>query len=505
MLLLKPLVSVSDPCSPNPCANGGVCKRDNGDTFTCACNGTGYGEPTCEIAVVRFSPIQTNTDGSSITIDLSTDATLTRSSVLITVMVRASGTTSRVALRLRRRTRTVTQTVPATVGIMTVTLPKNSNEFIYEPRERTAFVSGGGSGAGNQDTYFQQLGLLRGQLKPSCCSADDQLTITCPGATTETISLLSPCQWSTTRTGVTRSIGSVFAQSKYLALPMSISGLRYRNAPYQNNLRNSADECDPCDTCANDNSGQCYCYSHSPLNTLEFLQARALGFTYIKGIQKLLPSWLEMSVDLENILDSSPVTDFDMFAPITRANEEVSSIEGCGKLTGLMNGIFSVLRHDKTLSALIDGERYMYSERLNGEGGDNNMCFAVDMCQGPDSPVHMQISRSVSDILASQFLRRFASRQWTFVFNTVSVFKNPVAHRGSRQFWNGVQNIATPEVLADVSTNVDVGLVFSEVSLSMRLDFTGNSAINYEVSQQIFFTSLASIISLIGQGGIPRW
>ena len=315
-----------------------------------------------------------------------------RSSERIPVRLRTSSGTLSSVLRLRSNTRSVTETLPATVGIMTVMLQINNNDFIYEPQERTVFVS---SGAGNEDTYYEQMNLPRGHTKPSSCGADDQVTISCPGMTTETISLLSPCQWSTNRDDVTWTISTVFAQSKDLVLPTSISGLHYRNIPartYINSLRNTAGECQPCEKCENDDGGQCYCYTHFPQNTLEFLQTRALGVTYINEIQNLLPSWLKMSVDLANPLDSNQITDFDLFAPITRPNEEVSSIEGCEKLSSLMNGIFSVLRHDKAFSADIDGETYTYSERPGNKGSENTMCFAVDMCQRLDYPVHMQIS-----------------------------------------------------------------------------------------------------------------
>ena len=190
-----------------------------------------------------------------------------------------------------------------------------------------------------------------------------------------------------------------------------------------------------------------------------------------------------MHVDLDLAMDSSPFTKYDLFAPLTRSTEEVSSIEGCGQLTGLMGSVFSVLRYDKTLSAAIDGERYTYSETGGGEGMENTMCFAVDMCQGLQSPVHMQISRPISDILASEYLRRFtSSSQWKFAFNTVSVYKNPILHTGSREFWNGEEMIATPDIQVDVSVNADTRLSFSAGELNMRLEFSGDAAMNYEVS-----------------------
>ncbi len=36
-----------DNCSPNPCKNSGVCS-DDGISFSCNCDGTGYTGDTCE-------------------------------------------------------------------------------------------------------------------------------------------------------------------------------------------------------------------------------------------------------------------------------------------------------------------------------------------------------------------------------------------------------------------------------------------------------------------------
>ena len=397
---------------------------------------------------------------------------------MVAVTIEIPGPNPGVVLTFRN-TRDVRQTVSVGDGIVTLILPKNVENVIYEPQERTVLVS---SGAGGDDTYFKQLSLPRGQLRPSCCAADAHVTISCPGMTTQTISLLSPCDWSTNqRNGVVRSIGNVFAKSDDLTLPVSISGVRYPPPSGKIDLRPTGNPCDRCSRCENDANGQCYCYTHTPQNTLEFLQARALGFTYITEIQKLFPSWLNISVDLDLTLDTSLFTRYDLLAPITRTTEEVSSVEGCEHLSGLMGSIFSVLRYDKTLSADIDDEIYTYSEIPGNVGSENTMCFAVDMCKGLDSPVHMQISQPINDILASRFLRHFTSRQWTTVFNTISVFKNAEPHRGSRQFWNGVKNIAAPEILPDVSTNVNVGLNFSDGDLDVRFEFAGISALKYEV------------------------
>ena len=68
----------SDQCSPNPCHNGGSCVTD-GETFSCACNGTGFGGPTCKRPIIYFSPIPPIDSGRSFLVNLSIVAPLNES------------------------------------------------------------------------------------------------------------------------------------------------------------------------------------------------------------------------------------------------------------------------------------------------------------------------------------------------------------------------------------------------------------------------------------------
>ena len=144
---------------------------------------------------------------------------------------------------------------------------------------------------------------------------------------------------------------------------------------------------------------ECYCYTHTPDNTREFLNVRALAFTYITEIQQLLPLWLELSVNLDLTLESSPLTKHDMFAPVTRPMEQVSSTDGCSKLTTPDIGVFSVMRYDKTLSASIDNKEYEYRESSDTGRDSDTMCFAVDLCKGLESPVYIQVSQPINDYI----------------------------------------------------------------------------------------------------------
>ena len=67
-------------------------------------------------------------------------------------------------------------------------------------------------------------------------------------------------------------------------------------------------------------------------------------------------------------------------------------------------------------------------------------------------------------------------------FKTLSVFKTPYLHNMLTTFWNGNDMIAPSGIEVDVSVNTEAVLVFDDDSLYMRLEFNGNAALSYNVS-----------------------
>ena len=226
-------ISESNPCSPNPCLNDGYCIEEGSD-FSCVCNGTatGYTGPTCGAAIVHFPPIPPVTDGLKIPLTLFTDAEDFNEKLNIAIKKPNTAALRKVLSVMSGQ---VTQgSVPGAIGIVTITLPRNTATVTYEPRQRNVFVAGIPT---QQEavSYFDQFNLVRGLLRPGCCDAG--LQSSCHG--THTVSLLSPCQWNTTRNEVKRTDGLVFAKVTRLSLPTSLSGLKYREKPYLNKWKKS--------------------------------------------------------------------------------------------------------------------------------------------------------------------------------------------------------------------------------------------------------------------------
>ena len=474
-------ISEGSPCSPNPCLNGGLCIKE-GTEFRCVCNGTatGYSGLTCEILVVYFRPIPPVLDD-----ELMFPITFYTDVVEFSKIVRVSIKVPNVTGLQKARVRVVggqssSFDVIGGIGVVKVTLPRNAADVIYKPRERDIYVTGGTINSGRQ-SYFEQFNLTRGLLQPGCCSADDHVILSCPGDSTQKISLLSSCGWSINQKGAIRTEnGAVFVQSSRLTLPTSLSGLRYRGSRLLNDIIVNPKKCNPCNEC-NNGSDRCSCYNHTTQDTLEFLKARALAFTYISQIQSLLPDWVQLHIDLQTSLELSGTTKNDLFAPLTRPSEPVSSLEGCEKLTNLKVSRYSVLRYDKTLSAVINGERYYYTE-TGTTAGDDVLCVAVDMCHESESPVHMQISQPINDILVHQYLSQFTQRGWSILFNTVSLFKQPVTLSSNTTFWNGLEMVSLPDINPDISVNTELELEFTEGDLNFRVEFNGDALLEYRVS-----------------------
>ena len=458
--------------------------------FTCTCDGTGYGGPTCEVAIVTLEYIPPLNE-MEIPIVISTITDGQRFIGRVSVKVKGPKNFERnLILTLIVNQRSIGKSVVVnSQGVFTISLPKDTSEVIYEPRMRNVFVFTD-SGDDESPSYFQQFNLTQGLLKPGCCNGDDHIRLFCPGNSTQTLSLLSPCEWSTNRAEVTRTSGAVFVEGNELSLPTSISGLSYRdvfNKSYRNDIKSTASVCKVCSECENDFDDKCYCYTHTTRDTQDFLSARALAFTYISEIQKLLPSWLKISVNLDFALESSPLTKHDMLAPITLSTEPVSSIEGCSRLTFLSNSLFSVLRYDKTLSAVIDGKKVNYTEDSDTGASDDTMCFAVDLCHESKPAVHMQLSEAINDVLESQLLHQFISRQWSFHFSTVSMFQHGVSYADNTQYWNGMGMVHIPEIDFDLVLDTDVELDFSAGNIQVGLQFSGNTSLKYKVNHSVCF------------------
>ena len=477
-------ISGSDLCTSNPCLHGGVCILA-GSEFTCNCSGTNYTGATCNLGIIRLPPIPVLIKGQTHNINVSTNLDLPQR---VRILLFDNGTALRPLIVLDQHNRVDTfQYTPNEAGIHIIThkhAPKHL--FAIEPSKIIVFVRESSEQNKPTNYYFTSMNLPLGQLKKGCCapqSGELSASLLCPESTQQ-VTLKAACQWK--NDGTTHwTPGVIFADGHNLSLPVSVAGYQY-SQDGEGSVFSATSECTSCisnePVCMQQNlDDDCYCYNFTGQDTQDFLNTHALGLTYIEQIQSLLPTWLKVQGILKNSMFTTTHSEHDYLAPIVQSHINVQAVEGCNEITPMNQGIYSVLRYDKILSGEIDRQTYTYDGRSESRGSSDPMCFAVNLCQGVNSPVFMQLSQPIQNILVSEHLRRFVDKGWKIQLNTVTISRSRMNNTINQVFWNGIRRITLPVIMSDATVNTGVQAMFTTESINMNVTFMGDANIQYQV------------------------
>ena len=370
-------------------------------------------------------------------------------------------------------------------GIHKITYSFTPKDVIaVQPSEISIFVREASEFNNTEKSYFASLDVRRGQLRESCCTPpESESHFSCPQSTNNVI-LKAACQWERDA-NVYLAPGVVFAEGRNLSLPVSVAGYHYS----RNGEASAYSTPSPCKSCnsempicleQNQFDDDCYCYNFTGSDTQDFLNTHALGLTYMEKIQMLLPQWLRLWVNLDHTKISNRYSLYDYLAPVVLSRSEISAIHGCNKISGLAPGVYSVLRHDKTLSAEINGHTYTYIVNSTLDG-DNPMCFVVNMCQGMSSPVFIQLSQPVQNILVSEYLYNFSTKGWKIQLSTINVSKPRPHSFTMQQFWNGIRMVSPSQIVSDLKVNTHIEAELRSEYLTVTVEFIGDATLQYQV------------------------
>ena len=390
----------SDPCTSNPCSNGGTC-IPVGDDFTCKCT-EDYTGLVCDTFVINLPQIPPLVKDEKYSI--SVVATLNSNIPRLTIGLFKEEETNTQLSRLAIFRLTANQNITALInteqaGIYTINYKFSPRNICVEfrPSSMTVFIKDSSTPNSTKD-YFTAVGVQQGQLRKGCCNPLDSDPLTCPGSVQKVL-LTAACQWKSE--GATYQVpGVVFAEGNGLSLPVSIGGYQYsqgnKGSIFTGNLM-----CAPChpneQVCMQvaPPSENCYCYNFTASDTENFLNSWALGQTYIANIQSLLPSWIKLRVRFDSSVPST-FSAYDYLAPVVLPGSDIQDVNRCNQIFVETSGIYSLLRYDKALEVEFEGKTYTYnySEPVRTDA-DDTLCIAVNLCEGIRSPVHMQLSRAI--------------------------------------------------------------------------------------------------------------
>ena len=339
----------------------------------------------------------------------------------------------------------------------------------------------------NQTTindYFIAVGVQQGQLRKGCCIPQDSVSLSCPDSVKKVL-LTAACQWKSERD--THQVpGVVFADGNGLSLPVSIAGYQY-SQDNKGSLFSTNSMCVSChlneQMCMQvaPPSENCYCYNFTSCDIQNFLNSWALGQTYIANIQSLLPSWLQLRVRFDSSV-SSTFSAYDYLAPVVLPGSDIQDVKGCNQITVKTSGIYSLLRYDKGLEVKFKGKiyTYNYSEPVRSDAADT-LCIAVNLCQGIQSTVHMQLSRAIQHTVVSQILSNFVDKGWSIEISTITFSNVQIFPKIDTEFWNGKKMVKPNSTNFDLLLAINIVKTFNNVNLNITIAFGGKADIHYQV------------------------
>ena len=242
-----------------------------------------------------------------------------------------------------------------------------------------------------ENQYFTSVNLPVGTLADGCCSPGAQFQ--CP-TSTNVVSFTSTCAWDTEQQWQYSTKGVVFVNGAGISLPFSITGvdMTLTDDDFSFTLPDFAKQCRDC----NNPDPNCNYYDLSPDDFIDILSSRALGMTYLNNIENLIPDWLSFSIDAFTI---SSETTFGLreFATHVTTGENIYAISGCEQLDLVSESLFSVFSYGKNITADVNGMLYKYVPGVS----DEPVCFAVNLCRGDESPVHITIPAGTQSVVTN--------------------------------------------------------------------------------------------------------
>ena len=311
--------------------------------------------------------------------------------------------------------------------------------------------------------YFTSRDLEPGLLEAESCAFATPLDYTCPKENQQ-ISFSSTCRWYDNA-----SPGIIFSEYNDLILPVAITGTRISNVTTSDQSRAiplmGNDFLQQC----NFDSPQASC-NFKPsdhVNEVEnFLMTEALGHTFLRQVEQLIPPWLILSVDTS----TSRTHDSTSYMIDLVESDFLAETEGCAGLFRVEDGIYAVLKYSGSLNFNVN------SSMQNFVPQESHICFAINLCEGLNSPLTVAIPNEVQTIVNSlpftQIIRNYG---WEFTINSIAISTTPFAHElagSNNNYWFGNQEAAYayPDSTIIVDGRFDHSFSLDTLQINYSLD-----------------------------------
>ena len=277
--------------------------------------------------------------------------------------------------------------------------------------------------------YFTSRGLEPGMLEAGSCANAAPLNYICPNENDQ-ILFSSTCRWHDNT-----SPGIIFSEYNGLDLPVAITGATVSNVttaePFRIIPLMGDDFLLQCNSSSQPN---CDFKPSDHVNEIEnFLMTEALGFTFLHQAEQLIPGWLTLLVDT-----STPRThDSASYMVDLVESDYLSEIEECTNLFKVEDGMYSIFRYSGSMNFSAN------SSLSNFIPQGSPVCFAVNLCEGLNSPLSITIPDQAQAVVNSlPFAETIRSYGWEFIINSIAIssasFSNELTGSDD-EYWFGSQ------------------------------------------------------------------
>lgn len=456
------------PCLSNPCQHEGKCVEVSPTKYYCNCYGTYYTGPDCEIGYVDIPSlpvVDINTlyqfvisarPESSIVLNLATSSpslAVSESQIVFNSTYQAH------TLRISS----------AQSGIYTISFSiSGAGMQNYETPKPVLVVLRNPAVAHTDNNYFTTVDKPVGELTPGCCSPGGQI-YQCPYST-NTVTFKSTCGWAIDGDGTHETQGIVFASGSDISLPFSIAGVELTLNDYEVMFA-LPDDGTSCSNCGGSDSS-CYNYDFTAEDVIDLIQSNAIAKTYLAQAGSLLPIWVSFSVGDVNITGNT-FSLADYTASVT-TGASAYLIPGCSSLDLDPNGLYSIFNYRNAITMELDGETKWYNS-------GSPVCFAINLCDGTDSPVHITIpSEAQTQLLTLSQFQTYVDNGWQFTLQEAQVKRSGVTPPDGipLDYWIGGDTyVRASSVLPDFDVRLEMNTwasFYSQLNVGVNLLFSGD-------------------------------
>ena len=457
--------------------HNGVCYIIGEEGFACNCDGTGYTGETCNVLLIDAP------DFSTLAVNSQTEFAVSAQpdrSFMLEMMPDDRRYIEVVPSRVRFSNAVTNWNISMSAkkpGLYKLQYMINDDTLNYKPLPPATVLVTDDDDASEID-YFSKHNLSVGLLKPGCCQGGETklgLNFKCPKSANDLL-LNSTCGWITK--GDVHSAGVIFSSLNGFHMPVAIAGARFQMYGQYIDLQGlKAGEFEfGCIGCSGGSightftsNGNCETEKISVKNIQTFLRHESLASTYLYYAHALIPDWLSLEV-----LQSNRSHDINSYMVKLVYSDGLKLLQECNKLNAFSDGLYSVL---------------VYSGLLNVQLGNDTLqnnypvCFAVNLCEGPISPLYIAFPSKTQELLNSfAFMRDLESKGWDITIHSVAVsdvrFKTLSDEVLMSKYWNGIQYISPSQKMTNLVTAVQFSKAFTmkkNTNIKSTLGFSGIS------------------------------